>query len=234
MIAKYVERLVVRAVNWADAGFEVFGTHVLWTDLVGNIAALATVLLAMRKSIWTWPVQFAGSVLLFIASVNAQHHRQRAQAGAVRGPGHLRLVGVAARHAGRQGARRPARPPGGSGCCWSRSCSSGTAWSGCCSTPPACRGGRTSRCPRARSWWPPTPTSSSAARSPPGRRAGRWSTSGSSGWPSTWSGCRWRSAPGWSSPAPSTGCSSCSSWSGSSNGCASTGRGRSGHVAVAS
>ncbi|MFI7613094.1 nicotinamide riboside transporter PnuC [Nonomuraea terrae] len=58
--------------SWAEAGFEIFGTHVLWTDLVGNIAALATVLLAMRASMWTWPVQFAGSVLLFIASVNAQ------------------------------------------------------------------------------------------------------------------------------------------------------------------
>jgi nicotinamide mononucleotide transporter len=58
-------------VNWWNAGFEVFGTHVLWTDLIGNIAALSTVLLAMRKSIWTWPVQFTGSVLLFIASINA-------------------------------------------------------------------------------------------------------------------------------------------------------------------
>jgi len=58
-------------VNWADAGFDVFGTRVLWTDLAGNIAALSTVLLAMRKSIWTWPVQLAGSVLLFIASINA-------------------------------------------------------------------------------------------------------------------------------------------------------------------
>ncbi|MEO3871573.1 nicotinamide mononucleotide transporter family protein [Nonomuraea sp. B12E4] len=57
--------------NWADAGFEIFGTHVLWTDLVGNIAALSTVLLAIRKSMWTWPVQFTGSVLLFVASINA-------------------------------------------------------------------------------------------------------------------------------------------------------------------
>ncbi|MEV0616062.1 nicotinamide riboside transporter PnuC [Nonomuraea sp. NPDC050404] len=57
--------------NWAEAGFAVFGTHVLWTDLVGNIAALATVLLAMRKSMWTWPVQFTGAVLLFIASISA-------------------------------------------------------------------------------------------------------------------------------------------------------------------
>jgi nicotinamide mononucleotide transporter len=57
--------------NWWEAGFEAFGTRVLWTDLVGNIAALSTVLLAMRKSIWTWPVQFTGSVLLFVASINA-------------------------------------------------------------------------------------------------------------------------------------------------------------------
>lgn len=57
--------------SWADAGLDVFGTHVLWTDLIGNIAALSTVLLAMRKSMWTWPVQFAGSVLLFVASINA-------------------------------------------------------------------------------------------------------------------------------------------------------------------
>lgn len=57
--------------SWVEAGFEVFGTHVLWTDLIGNIAALSTVVLAMRMSIWTWPVQFAGSVLLFVASVNA-------------------------------------------------------------------------------------------------------------------------------------------------------------------
>ncbi|MER5321400.1 nicotinamide riboside transporter PnuC [Streptosporangium roseum] len=57
--------------NWAEAGFEVLGTKVLWTDLVGNVAALATVLLAIRKSIWTWPVQLTASVLLLIASVNA-------------------------------------------------------------------------------------------------------------------------------------------------------------------
>ncbi|MEV4244410.1 nicotinamide riboside transporter PnuC [Streptosporangium canum] len=57
--------------NWAEAGFEVVGTKVLWTDLVGNVAALATVLLAIRKSIWTWPVQLTASVLLLVASINA-------------------------------------------------------------------------------------------------------------------------------------------------------------------
>ncbi|MFF5204634.1 nicotinamide riboside transporter PnuC [Streptosporangium sp. NPDC000396] len=57
--------------NWAQVGFEVFGTKVLWTDLIGNVAALATVLLAIRKSVWTWPVQLTGSVLLFVASIGA-------------------------------------------------------------------------------------------------------------------------------------------------------------------
>ena len=77
VIAKYVEKLLgalprQARLNWADApDSRCSGTHVLWTDLIGNVAALATVLLAMRKSIWTWPVQFTGSVLLLIASVNA-------------------------------------------------------------------------------------------------------------------------------------------------------------------
>jgi nicotinamide mononucleotide transporter len=38
---------------------------------VGNVCALGTVWLAIRKTIWTWPVQLAGSVLLFVASVSA-------------------------------------------------------------------------------------------------------------------------------------------------------------------
>lgn len=57
--------------NWAESGFGAFGTRVLWTDLIGNVAALATVLLAIRKSIWTWPVQLTGSVLLLLASISA-------------------------------------------------------------------------------------------------------------------------------------------------------------------
>lgn len=57
--------------GWLDAGFDVLGQHVLWTDLVGNIAALGTVWLAIRRTIWTWPVQLVGAVLLFVASVHA-------------------------------------------------------------------------------------------------------------------------------------------------------------------
>jgi nicotinamide mononucleotide transporter len=57
--------------NWAHASVELFGLEVKWTDLVGNVFALATVVFAMRKSIWTWPVQFTGAVLLFVASVTS-------------------------------------------------------------------------------------------------------------------------------------------------------------------
>jgi nicotinamide mononucleotide transporter len=57
--------------SWAQAGVEVFGEKLLWTDLAGNACALSTVWLAINKMIWTWPVQLAGSLLLFVASVNA-------------------------------------------------------------------------------------------------------------------------------------------------------------------
>ncbi|MFC6084967.1 nicotinamide riboside transporter PnuC [Sphaerisporangium aureirubrum] len=57
--------------NWTQAGFTLLGQRVLWIDLVGNVCALATVWLAIRRTIWTWPVQLVGSVLLFAASVQA-------------------------------------------------------------------------------------------------------------------------------------------------------------------
>ncbi|GGO11931.1 nicotinamide mononucleotide transporter family protein [Microbispora bryophytorum] len=58
--------------SWTDAAaFYAFGKPVLWTDLVGNVCALGTVWLAIRRTIWTWPVQLLGSALLFVASVSA-------------------------------------------------------------------------------------------------------------------------------------------------------------------
>jgi nicotinamide mononucleotide transporter len=57
--------------SWAQAGVTVLGEKLLWTDLLGNVFSLATVWLAMRRTIWTWPVQLAGAVLLFTASVGA-------------------------------------------------------------------------------------------------------------------------------------------------------------------
>ncbi|MCG5212387.1 nicotinamide mononucleotide transporter family protein [Streptosporangium sp. KLBMP 9127] len=57
--------------SWAEAGFHLLGQDVLWADLIGNICALGTVLLAIRRTIWTWPVQLTGAVLLFAASISA-------------------------------------------------------------------------------------------------------------------------------------------------------------------
>lgn len=54
-----------------NASFTLFGEHVLWTDLIGNVLALITVWFAMRRTIWTWPVQVAGSILLLAASISA-------------------------------------------------------------------------------------------------------------------------------------------------------------------
>jgi nicotinamide mononucleotide transporter len=52
-------------------GFELLGEHILWTDLVGNVLSLAVVWLAIRRTIWTWPVQLTGALLLFAASLDA-------------------------------------------------------------------------------------------------------------------------------------------------------------------
>ena len=58
--------------NWLNAPlFSLLGSPVPLSDLVGNICALATVVLALRRSIWAWPVQILGSFLLFLASILA-------------------------------------------------------------------------------------------------------------------------------------------------------------------
>jgi len=58
--------------DWANAvAFHLFGETVKWSDLLGNLLGLATVALAMRRSMWAWPVQIAGCVLLFGANISA-------------------------------------------------------------------------------------------------------------------------------------------------------------------
>ncbi|NUU26168.1 MAG: nicotinamide mononucleotide transporter [Streptomycetaceae bacterium] len=47
-----------------EPAFTVFGQSVIRGDLLGNIFALATVGLALRRTIWSWPVQITGSLLL--------------------------------------------------------------------------------------------------------------------------------------------------------------------------
>ena len=58
--------------HWANlVAFHLFGETVKWSDLLGNAFGLATVALAMRRSMWAWPVQIVGCVLLFGADISA-------------------------------------------------------------------------------------------------------------------------------------------------------------------
>ena len=51
--------------------FHLAGKPVPWSDLFGNVFALLTVLLALKRSVWSWPVQILGSLLLLSASLSA-------------------------------------------------------------------------------------------------------------------------------------------------------------------
>jgi nicotinamide mononucleotide transporter len=56
--------------GWAGAvAFQAGGEKVRWSDLLGNLLGLATVALALRRSLWSWPVQIAGAVLLLGANL---------------------------------------------------------------------------------------------------------------------------------------------------------------------
>ena len=58
--------------DWLNTpAFELLGKQVPYSDLFGNICALATVVLALRRNILSWPVQILGSILLFAASISA-------------------------------------------------------------------------------------------------------------------------------------------------------------------
>lgn len=46
-------------------GFHVFGEKVSYAEIFGQIAALAVVFLAQRRTLWAWPVQVIATVLLF-------------------------------------------------------------------------------------------------------------------------------------------------------------------------
>jgi nicotinamide mononucleotide transporter len=52
-------------------GLTVFGQFISWAEFVGQICALAVVLLAQRRTLWTWPVQIAATVLLVAVYASA-------------------------------------------------------------------------------------------------------------------------------------------------------------------
>ncbi|WP_020671390.1 nicotinamide mononucleotide transporter family protein [Amycolatopsis nigrescens] len=52
-------------------GFTMLGQQVSLAELTGQVAALAVVFLAQRRTLWTWPVQVAATVLLFSVYLSA-------------------------------------------------------------------------------------------------------------------------------------------------------------------
>jgi nicotinamide mononucleotide transporter len=54
-----------------DHGVTVFGQFASYAELVGQICALAVVFLAKIRTLWTWPVQVAATVMLFSVYVSA-------------------------------------------------------------------------------------------------------------------------------------------------------------------
>ncbi|MEW2249707.1 nicotinamide mononucleotide transporter family protein [Streptomyces sp. NPDC006975] len=52
--------------NWMNSeAFTLFGQHIIWSDMVGNILGLITLALGWRRSVATWPVQFLSGLVLF-------------------------------------------------------------------------------------------------------------------------------------------------------------------------
>jgi nicotinamide mononucleotide transporter len=52
-------------------GLTILGEHVSYAEIVGQLAALAVVFLAQRRTMWTWPVQVLATVLLFAVYTSA-------------------------------------------------------------------------------------------------------------------------------------------------------------------
>ncbi|MFG2817144.1 nicotinamide riboside transporter PnuC [Streptomyces sp. NPDC048410] len=47
--------------------FTLFGQHILWSDMIGNLFGLAALALGWRRSLLTWPVQLVSGLILFAA-----------------------------------------------------------------------------------------------------------------------------------------------------------------------
>ncbi|GAA1262588.1 nicotinamide mononucleotide transporter family protein [Kitasatospora nipponensis] len=52
--------------NWLNGiAFSIFGEHVKWTDMIGNLIGLGALALGWRRSIWSWPAQLLSGIVLF-------------------------------------------------------------------------------------------------------------------------------------------------------------------------
>ncbi|MEU6070971.1 MULTISPECIES: nicotinamide riboside transporter PnuC [Streptomyces] len=54
--------------NWLNSeAFVLFGQHIIWSDMAGNILGLIALALGWRRALLTWPVQFLSGLVLFAA-----------------------------------------------------------------------------------------------------------------------------------------------------------------------
>ncbi|MFF9627216.1 nicotinamide riboside transporter PnuC [Streptomyces griseosporeus] len=54
--------------NWLNSeAFVLFGQHIIWSDMIGNILGLTALALGWRRALLTWPVQFLSGLVLFTA-----------------------------------------------------------------------------------------------------------------------------------------------------------------------
>jgi nicotinamide mononucleotide transporter len=59
-------------VNWLNSeAFALFGQHIKWSDMIGNVIGLIALAFGWRRSIWSWPVQFLSGLILFAAFATA-------------------------------------------------------------------------------------------------------------------------------------------------------------------
>jgi nicotinamide mononucleotide transporter len=54
-----------------DHGVTILGQRASYAELIGQVCALAVVFLAKYRTLWTWPVQVAATVMLFSVYVSA-------------------------------------------------------------------------------------------------------------------------------------------------------------------
>lgn len=61
------------ALSWLNSvAFTAFEQPIKWSDMIGNMVGLVALALGWRRSIWTWPAQFASGVILVAAYASAQ------------------------------------------------------------------------------------------------------------------------------------------------------------------
>jgi len=62
-------------VSWfLNAHLHLLGADILWREILGNAFGLVSVLFAMRRRIWAWPIGMAGNILLFTVFLGGVFH----------------------------------------------------------------------------------------------------------------------------------------------------------------